>query len=143
MGCFVRCLAQGNTPSGFSVPVLSCINEFRFDRHVHGSFPGKNRKMPPTAQVQKDAQVASSLSVPAEVLLASSYISHHGTGSILKDRAHPDNSSDDRETGDASDIRYGMMQLHIHLHQRFLHMLNMRSPVFSQAFSLPQIRPED
>lgn len=48
--------------------------KFRFDRHIHGSFPGKNRKMQPTTQVQKDAQAASSLLGSAEVLLASSYI---------------------------------------------------------------------
>ena len=53
--------------------------KFRFDHHTCGSFPSKNQKMQPIVQVQKDAQTVSSLSMPVEVLLASSYIFLHLT----------------------------------------------------------------
>lgn len=42
---------------------------FRFDHHIHGSFPGKNRKMQPTVQVQKDAQAVSACRSTSGVFL--------------------------------------------------------------------------
>jgi hypothetical protein len=40
------------------------------------------------------------------------------------------------------DVRDDVMQLHIHLHQGFLHMLDVRGRIFYQAFSLPQVSPQ-
>jgi hypothetical protein len=38
-------------------------------------------------------------------------------------------------SGHTSDVRYDMMQLQVHLHQRFLHVLYVGCCVFHQAFA--------
>ncbi|CAD5568990.1 Uncharacterised protein [Escherichia coli] len=117
--------------------------KFRFAHHTHGFFPGKNRKMPPTVQVQKDVQAVSSLSVPVEEPLASFYIVTSRYWINTEGSRSPLTIALTIERPVTPVIsRYGMMQLNIHLHQRLLHMLDMRSPVFSQTFPLSQIRSE-
>src|SRR6266545_6049900 len=51
--------------------------------------------------------------------------------------------ADDRQPGDASDVADHMLQLDVHLRQRFLHMLDMLGGMGKQHRALPQITAED
>ena len=46
---------------------------------------------------------------------------------------------DDVHASHAGDIGYDMMQLEVHLHQRLLHVLNMRRRVVQQTLPLPEV----
>jgi hypothetical protein len=35
-----------------------------------------------------------------------------------------------------------MVQLHVHLHKRFLHMLDVRRSILQQALAVPEVRPQ-
>jgi len=39
------------------------------------------------------------------------------------------------------DVRDHVVQLHVHLHERLLHVLNVRGGIVDQAFAMAQVRP--
>jgi hypothetical protein len=51
-----------------------------------------------------------------------------------------DDGANDPHAGNAGDIGDDMMQLHIHLHERLLHVLNVRGCVIDDALSVTEQR---
>ena len=47
--------------------------------------------------------------------------------------------ADDTHPGLARDVGHHVMELNVHLHQRLLHVLDVRRPVVQQALALAQI----
>ncbi len=46
------------------------------------------------------------------------------------------NRTDDGHAGDAGDVCYHVVELQIHLRQRFLHVLDVRGSLIQQTFTL-------
>jgi hypothetical protein len=49
--------------------------------------------------------------------------------------------TDDPHASGAGYIRYHVMQLQIHLHERLLHVLDVRGRMVQQPLALPQVVP--
>jgi hypothetical protein len=48
-----------------------------------------------------------------------------------------DDGTQDPHARDARDVAHDVVQLQIHLHQRLLHMLHVRSGVLEESFAMP------
>ena len=51
-----------------------------------------------------------------------------------------DDRADDAHPGEPGDVAYDVVQLDVHLHERLLHVLDVRRPVVDQAFAVTQVR---
>ncbi len=58
-------------------------------------------------------------------------------GQDLRGALPRDDGAEDAHPGDASDVGDHVVQLQIHLHQRLLHVLNMRGRVLNEALTQP------
>jgi hypothetical protein len=55
-------------------------------------------------------------------------------------RAFPSNNGpDDPHARNARDVGNDVMKLHVHLHQRLLHVLDMGRGIFDQTLALPEV----
>ena len=50
--------------------------------------------------------------------------------------------ADDLHPGAPGNVGHDMMQLHVHLHERFLHPLHVRRRRVDQALAMTQVRPQ-
>ncbi|HYH37991.1 MAG TPA: hypothetical protein VD860_07195, partial [Azospirillum sp.] len=50
-----------------------------------------------------------------------------------------DEGADDLHVGDTREISDDMVELQVHLHQRLLHVLNVRGGIVEQAFAVPEV----